>query len=73
MTGLDRFFKDLMQDDRPFDGTLVVMDGDFRHNLPIIQCGAVAQITNKCLKRIPKWNTVNKLGLTDNTRGRNRA
>jgi hypothetical protein len=36
MTGLDRLFKDLMQDDRPFGGKLVVVSGDFRQNLPII-------------------------------------
>jgi hypothetical protein len=34
MTGLDRLFKDLKQDDRPFGGKLVVMSGNFRQNLP---------------------------------------
>jgi ATP-dependent DNA helicase PIF1 len=72
MTGLDRLFKDLMQDDRPFGGKLVFMNGDFRHNLPIIPGGSEAQITNACLKRSPLWNTVAKLVLTENTRGRNR-
>jgi hypothetical protein len=72
MTGLDRLFKDIMQDDRPFGGKLLVMSGDFRHNLPIVLGGSEAKITNACLKRSPIWNTVTNLGLPENTRG-NRA
>jgi hypothetical protein len=49
-TGLDRLFKDLMQDDRHFCGKLVVTSGDFIHNLPIIPGGLEAQIINACLK-----------------------
>jgi hypothetical protein len=66
MTGLDRLFKDLMQDDRPFGGKLVVTSGYFRHNMPIFPGGSEAQITNACLKRSPLWNTVAKLELTEN-------
>jgi hypothetical protein len=66
MTGLDRVFRDLIQDDRPFGGKLVVMSGDIRHNLPIIPGGPEAQITNACSKRIPLWNIVAKLGFTEN-------
>jgi hypothetical protein len=73
MIGLDYLFKDLMQDDRPFGGTLVVMSGDFIQNLPIVPDGSEAQITNACLKRSPLWNTETKLGLTENMRGINRA
>jgi ATP-dependent DNA helicase PIF1 len=73
MTGLDLLFKDLMKYDRPFGGKLVFTSGDFRQNLPIIPGGSEAQITNACLKRSPQWNTVTKLGLTENMRGRNRA
>jgi hypothetical protein len=44
-----------------------------RQNLPIIPGGSEAQLTNSCLKRSPPWNTVTKLVLTENMRGRNRA
>jgi hypothetical protein len=70
-TRLDRTFKDLMQDDRPFGGKLVVMSGYFRQNLSIIPDGPEAQITNARLKRSPLWNKVTQLGLTENIRGRN--
>jgi ATP-dependent DNA helicase PIF1 len=63
MTGIDRLFKDLMQDDRPFGGNLVVVSGDFRRNLPIIPGGSEAQITNACLKRIPPMEHSNKVGI----------
>jgi aminoglycoside phosphotransferase len=53
MTGIDRIFKDLIQDDRPFGGKLVVTSGDFRQNLPIILGATEAQITSACLKSIP--------------------
>jgi hypothetical protein len=42
MTGIDRLFKDLMQDDRPFGVKLVMMSGDFRQSLPIIPGGSEA-------------------------------
>jgi hypothetical protein len=61
MTGIDRLFQDLMQDDRLFGGKLVVMSGDFRQKLTIVSGGSDAQITNACLKRSPLWNTVTKL------------
>jgi hypothetical protein len=73
MTGLDRLFNDLVQDDRPVGGALVVMNGYFRQNFPIIPGGSEAQLINACFKRSPILNTVTKLGLTENTRGRNRA
>jgi hypothetical protein len=41
--------------------------------LPIIPGGSEGKITNACLKRSPLWYTVTKLGLTENTRGRNHA
>jgi hypothetical protein len=72
-TGLDRLFKDLMQDDIPFGEKLVATSGDFRQNLPIIPGRSEAQIANACLKRSPLWNTVTQLGSTENMRGRNRA
>jgi hypothetical protein len=62
MTGSGRLFKDLMQYDRLFGGTLVVMRGDFRQNLPIIPGGSEAQIANACLKRNPLLNTVTLRG-----------
>jgi hypothetical protein len=73
MTGVDRLFKDLMQDDRPYGEKLVVMSGYFIQNLPNITGGSEAQLSNACLKKSSLWNTVTKLGLTDNMRGRNRA
>jgi hypothetical protein len=39
MTGLDLLFKDIMQDDRPSCGKLVVTSGYFQQNLPIIPGG----------------------------------
>jgi hypothetical protein len=69
MTGIDRLFKDIMQD----GGELVFMSGNFRQNLPIIAGGSEEQITNACLKRSPLWSTVTNLGLTENMRGRNRT
>jgi hypothetical protein len=73
MIGIDRLFKDTIQDDRPFGGKLVVASGDFRQNLLITPYESEAQITNACLKRSPLWNTVTKLGLTENMRERNRT
>jgi hypothetical protein len=73
MTGIDCLFKDLMQDDRPFGVNLVVTSGYFKQNLPIITGGSEVQLINACLNSSPLWNTLARLGLTENMRGRNRA
>jgi hypothetical protein len=62
-----------MQHYRPFGVKLVVTSGDLRQNLPIVPGGSEVQLTNARLKRSPPWNTVTKLGLNENMRGRNRA
>jgi hypothetical protein len=66
MTGIDRHFKDLMQDVRPFGGKLVVKSGgrDIRQNFHIGPGEQESQITHECLKRSKLWSTVTKLGLT---------
>jgi hypothetical protein len=69
MTGIDSPFKDPMQDYRPFGGKMVLTSGDFIHTLTIIPGTSEAQITKESFKKSPLWNTVTKLGLTENTRG----
>jgi hypothetical protein len=60
---LDRFLRDLMTTDggpsclsrKPFGGKIVIIAGDFRQTLPVMQRAGRAQIIGACLKKSPLW------------------
>jgi hypothetical protein len=75
---LDRFLRDLMTTDggpsclsrKPFGGKIVIIAGDFRQTLPVMQRAGRAQIIGACLKKSPLWRLFHKFKLTENMRVR---
>eukprot|EP00798_Chlamydomonas_sp_ICE-L_P011274 gene11274-18906_t len=65
---VDRMLRDFMQNDLPFGGKIVVMAGDFRQILPVIQRGTRSQIVGAALCNSPLWNHFTLLQLTENMR-----
>ncbi|GFY24705.1 ATP-dependent DNA helicase [Trichonephila clavipes] len=49
-------------------GVVVLLAGDFRQNLPVIERGTAADEINACLKASYLWTKVEKLYLTTNMR-----
>lgn len=65
---LDRTLRDLRSNQQPFGGALMLLAGDFRQTLPVIQRATPADELNACLKASSLWHFVHKLSLTQNMR-----
>ena len=55
---LDRTLKDLTGKDRPMGGMCMLLCGDFRQILPVIQGGTRGNIIDSCLKKSYLWDHV---------------
>uniref|UniRef100_A0A8R1DYI2 ATP-dependent DNA helicase n=1 Tax=Caenorhabditis japonica TaxID=281687 RepID=A0A8R1DYI2_CAEJA len=51
LEAVDRFFRDMTDIDRPFGGKVVVLGGDFRKCLPVMDKGRVNEKVANCIKR----------------------
>ena len=56
--GLDRLLRDLTGKDQPMEGMCMLLCGDFRQILPVIQGGTRGNILDSCLKRSFLWEHV---------------
>ena len=68
---MDRFLKDVTDNElSPFGGKIVVLGGDFRQCLPVIQRASSAQILNSTIKSSELWDhfSQNTFHLTTNMR-----
>ena len=52
---IDRLLRDLMTNDVPFGGKVIVFGGDFRQILPVVKKGSATEIIEKCVLRSPLW------------------
>ncbi len=67
---LDRTLQDIRQSKCLFGNVVMVIAGDFRQTLPVVQRGARADQVTASLKASPLWTSVIRLQLTTNTRAR---
>ncbi|KAI7938124.1 hypothetical protein MJO28_015044 [Puccinia striiformis f. sp. tritici] len=65
---VDRSMQDLMQDERPFGGKLVIFGGDFRQTLPVVRNGTIFDQQNACMISSTLWADTAKFSLTENLR-----
>jgi hypothetical protein len=71
---LDRSLRDVLSErdpsvaNVPFGGKIVVLGGDLRQILPVIEGGTRSQITNAAITNSPLWQDVTILHLTINQR-----
>ena len=65
---IDRTLKDLLDNDLPFGGKVVILGGDWKQNLPVVQNGGRADVVQACFKSSHLWDSVNILSLTKNMR-----
>ena len=65
---VDRTLQDLTCRDDLFGGKIVVLGGDFRQVLPVVNRGTRAAIVNSCLKRSYIWGKLRTLQLHINMR-----
>ncbi len=65
---VDRTFRDLRGNDRPFGGITVVFGGDFQQTLPVVPHGSRAEIVAASLRESHLWQYVKPLHLHWNMR-----
>jgi hypothetical protein len=71
---LDRSFRDILATsspaarDLPFGGKVIVLGGDLRQTLPVIEGGSRSEIVNAAIINSPLWSHVRILHLTRNMR-----
>ncbi|XP_067950263.1 ATP-dependent DNA helicase PIF2-like [Watersipora subatra] len=65
---LNLTLKDLRENNRLFGGVPLLLSGDFRQTLPVIQRGTPADEINACIKSSFLWPSVVQLHLTRNMR-----
>ncbi|GFW68471.1 ATP-dependent DNA helicase [Trichonephila clavipes] len=65
---LDRCLQDIQNNRKLMGGVLVLLAGDFRLTLPVIERDTAADEINTCLKASYLWAKVEKLYLTTNMR-----
>ncbi|XP_050896077.1 uncharacterized protein LOC127102785 [Lathyrus oleraceus] len=63
---LDRSLQDIMNINAPFGGKIMIMGGDFRQVLPIIEKGSRGQMISACIVRSQLWATTKILHLRQN-------
>ncbi|XP_036151272.1 ATP-dependent DNA helicase PIF1-like [Monomorium pharaonis] len=65
---MDRTLQDIMENNLPFGGKIVILGGDFRQLLPIKVRGTRSEIINLSIKFSLCWKYFLKLNLTQNMR-----
>lgn len=68
MEALDRSLQDIMNINAPFGGKIMIMGGDFRQVLPVIEKGSRGQMISACIVRSQLWATTKILHLRQNMR-----
>jgi len=61
---LDKILKDIMHNDRPFGGKVIVFGGDFQQILPVVPRGSRSDIVHASLNASYIWNDCQILKLT---------
>ncbi|XP_072754275.1 uncharacterized protein [Anoplolepis gracilipes] len=68
LTAVDKLFKDLMKNERPFGGKVILFAGDFRQNLPVVPHAQKVALIESTVKYNPIWRNVTQVKLQQNMR-----
>ena len=65
---INRLLQEIMRNNKPFGGKLIILGGDFRQTLPVVPHGSRSAIIEASIKFNNLWNDFNILKLTSNVR-----
>ncbi|XP_030060875.1 uncharacterized protein LOC115471313 [Microcaecilia unicolor] len=68
LTAVDTLLKDIMKNDKPFGGKVLLLAGDFRQTLPVVPHGDQTQIIEASIKFNKLWKQFHILKLQHNVR-----
>jgi ATP-dependent DNA helicase PIF1 len=70
LEAIDRTLRDLMDNDLPFGGKIMLLTGDFRQILPVVPRASDGQVIGACIKKSDLWHHFRTLRLEINMRVR---
>ncbi|GBO30410.1 hypothetical protein AVEN_149797-1 [Araneus ventricosus] len=53
---IDSLLRDLMNNNKPFGGKVIIIGGDFRQTLPVVPRGTRADVIGSCIKSSSLWS-----------------
>lgn len=65
---IDLLLREVMKNNRPFGGKVLIVGGDFRQTLPVVPSGNITEIIECCIKSSPLWRYFQHLILSANMR-----
>ena len=65
---INRLLQQIMRNNNPFGGKIIILGGDFRQTLPVVPHGSRSAITKASIKFNNLWNYFNILKLTSHVR-----
>lgn len=65
---IDNLLREIMCNESPFGGKVILLGGDFRQTLPVVPRGNRIKIVETCLKSSPLWKHFVQLQLYENMR-----
>jgi hypothetical protein len=68
LNAVDKLFKDLMSNELPFGGKVMLLGGDFRQCLPVVRHGNRVRIVQTSIKYSPSWRGFEQIKLSTNMR-----
>ena len=70
LEAVDSLLRDIFQNDTPFGGIIMVLGGDFRQTLPIVERGTSLDTVDACITRSDLWPRFSIFRLQENVRAR---
>nr|CDJ83291.1 Protein of unknown function DUF889 domain containing protein [Haemonchus contortus] len=68
LEAVDLLLRDIMQNDSPFGGKIMIVGGDFRQVLPVVERGRQEDLENACIKKSHLWQNFTTYHLSINMR-----
>ena len=68
LEAMDRTLRDVLDDERPFAGKVLVLTGDFRQTLTVVPGASRAGVVDSCINRSYLWSLFKVMTLTENMR-----
>ena len=65
---IDLLLKELMQNDSPFRGKVILLSGDFQQTLAVVLRASITEIIEAWIKCSPLWRSFERLILSINMR-----
>ncbi len=65
---IDRSLRDILNNDEPFGGKVIVLCGDFRQVLPIVKSNDPGEVVNAAINKSKLWKFIDVFHLTKNVR-----